>query len=53
MREAASKIAAAGGKVIGFSCIVDRSGGAFASGISSGPNGESLPLWSAFQTDME
>ncbi len=53
MREAASKIAAVGGKVIGFACIVDRSGGVFASGFSSGPHGERLPLWSAFQTDME
>ena len=53
MREGASKVAAAGGEVIGYACIVDRSGGKFASGIPSEKNEESRPLWSAFQTDME
>jgi orotate phosphoribosyltransferase len=53
MREAAGKVAAAGGKVIGFACIVDRSGGKFQAGVSSENNGEMSPLWSAFQTDME
>jgi len=52
MREAAVKVGAAGGKVIGFACIVDRSGGRFAAGLPS-ENGELRPLWSAFQTDME
>ena len=53
IREAALKIAAAGGEVVGFACIVDRSGGRFATGVPSENNGESTPLWSAFQTDME
>jgi orotate phosphoribosyltransferase len=53
MREAASKVAAAGGEVIGFACIVDRSAGKFTNGIPSEKNGEMGPLWSAFQTDME
>jgi orotate phosphoribosyltransferase len=53
MREAAVKVAAAGGKVIGYACIVDRSGGRFVTGLPSENNGESRPLWSAFQTDME
>jgi len=53
MREAARKVGAAGGTVIGFACIVDRSGGKFAAGLPSENNGELRPLWSAFQTDME
>lgn len=53
LREAAAKISAAGGSVVGFACIVDRSGGRFASGLSPENNGELLPFWSAFQTDME
>jgi orotate phosphoribosyltransferase len=53
MREAAAKVAAAGGKVIGFACIVDRSNGRFQEGLPSENKGELRPLWSAFQTDME
>jgi orotate phosphoribosyltransferase len=53
IREAAAKVAAAGGEVIGFACIVDRSGGKFQAGIPSENNTETKPLWSAFQTDME
>lgn len=53
MREAASKVVAAGGKVIGFACIVDRSAGKFTNGMPSENKGEMGPLWSAFQTDME
>jgi hypothetical protein len=39
--------------VVGFACIVDRSGGKFLDGMPSEDNGELVPLWSAFQTDME
>ena len=53
IREAAAKVAAAGGSVVGFACIVDRSGGRFQAGMSSDENAELKPLWSAFQTDME
>jgi orotate phosphoribosyltransferase len=53
MRDAAAKVVAAGGEVIGFACIVDRSGGTFQAGIPSENNTELKPLWSAFQTDME
>jgi len=53
MKEAATKVSAAGGIVVGCACIIDRSGGAFQSGIVSDKGGESRPLWSAFQTDME
>ncbi len=38
-------IARAGATVVGFACIIDRSGGQFGS--------EALPLWSALQTSME
>jgi orotate phosphoribosyltransferase len=44
MLEAAKKITAAGGKVVGFACIIDRSDGKFGSSAQ--------PLWSAFQTNM-
>ena len=41
----AEKIAtAAGAKIVGYACIVDRSDGAFGS--------KNQPLWSAFQTNM-
>jgi orotate phosphoribosyltransferase len=53
LREAASKVGAGGGRVVGFACIVDRSGGKFLNGMPSEDNGELVPLWSAFQTDME
>jgi orotate phosphoribosyltransferase len=53
MREAAAKVAAAGGEVVGFACIVDRSSGKFQAGMPSENNAELRPLWSAFQTDME
>lgn len=53
MREAAAKVVAAGGNVVAFACIVDRSGGGFSKGIPSGKSDEMKPLWSAFQTDME
>lgn len=49
IREAARKVAAAGGAVVGFVCIIDRSSGAFRGATS--PLG--APLWSAFQADME
>ena len=49
--EAASIVEKAGGMVVGFACIVDRSGGTFARGVST-PSGV-RPLFSAFQTDME
>ncbi|MEY4669165.1 MAG: Phosphoribosyl transferase domain [Pseudomonadota bacterium] len=53
MREAAAKVIAAGGEVIGFACIVDRSGGRFSAGMASENMAKLGPLWSAFQTDME
>lgn len=53
MRDAASKVIAAGGEVVGYACIIDRSAGAFESGVASDVKAESRPLWSAFQTDME
>jgi orotate phosphoribosyltransferase len=53
LREAAEKVTAAGGAVVGCACIIDRSGGKFQSGIVSDQNGVSKPLWSAFQTDMD
>lgn len=53
MREAAAKVVSAGGEVVGFACIIDRSGGKFQAGVSSDQKGETKPLWSAFQTDME
>jgi orotate phosphoribosyltransferase len=53
IREAAGKVVAAGGEVVGFACIIDRSGGTFHTGLISDQKGESKPLWSAFQTDME
>jgi orotate phosphoribosyltransferase len=48
--EAAEKVKAEGGNVVGYACIIDRSGGMF-----SGDNGGELgnPLWSAFQAGME
>ena len=48
--DAAAKVEEEGGVVVGFSCIIDRSGGKL-----SGETGGDLkkPLWSAFQTDME
>jgi orotate phosphoribosyltransferase len=50
LMDAAEKVQAEGGNVVGFACIIDRSGGRF-----SGETGGELkrPLWSAFQTDME
>ena len=53
MRDAAAKVIAAGGAVVGFACIIDRSGGKFQAGMMSDQKGESRPFWSAFQTDME
>ena len=44
MREAARIVEEAGGKVVGFAAIIDRSDGAFGT--------STLPLWTAFQTDM-
>jgi|688.fasta_scaffold57173_5 orotate phosphoribosyltransferase len=48
--EATEKVKAEGGNVVGYACIIDRSGGMF-----SGDNGGELgnPLWSAFQAGME
>jgi len=48
--EAAHKVEAEGGTVVGYACIVDRSGGKF-SVESTSPLKK--PLWSAFQADME
>lgn len=48
--DGARKVEAEGGIVVGFACIVDRSGGLFASEQSSPLR---KPLWSAFQADME
>jgi orotate phosphoribosyltransferase len=53
LRDAAAKVTAAGGTLVGCACIIDRSGGKFQSGIVSEQNGSSTPLWSAFQTDMD
>ncbi len=50
MMEAAEKVRAEGGNVVGYACIIDRSGGRF-SGDTGGDFGN--PLWSAFQTGME
>ena len=48
--DAALKVQAEGGVVVGYACIIDRSGGKF-----SGENGGELqkPLWSAFQSELE
>jgi orotate phosphoribosyltransferase len=53
LREATAKIEALGATVVGYACIVDRSGGTAGQQISLGPGRNPLPLWSAFQTDME
>lgn len=53
LRNAARRVAEEGGIVVGYSCIIDRSGGAFAKGVLSEQSTEPAPLWSAFQTDME
>jgi orotate phosphoribosyltransferase len=53
IREAAAKVVAAGGTVVGCACIIDRSGGKFQSGIASDEKGETKPLWSAFQTGLD
>ena len=42
--EAEKKIIQMGARVIGYACIVDRSGGKFGS--------QEKPLWSAYQTEM-
>jgi orotate phosphoribosyltransferase len=49
--EAAAIVEKAGGMVVGFACIVDRSGGRFTEGVSTSSGVR--PLFSAFQTDME
>jgi len=50
LMDAAARVRAEGGRVFGYACIVDRSGGRF-----SGETGGELqaPLWSAFQAEME
>lgn len=50
MMEAAEKVQAEGGNVVGYACIIDRSDGRF-----SGESGGELkkPLWSAFQAGLE
>lgn len=53
LREAAAKVVAAGGIVVGCACIIDRSGGKFQSGIVSDEKGATRPLWSAFQTGLD
>ena len=45
LKDAAKKVEAEGGTVVGYACIVDRSNGTLPE--------LSLPLWSAFQTEME
>ncbi len=45
MGEAADIVAKAGGIVVGFAAIIDRSDGQFGSAAK--------PLWSAYQTNME
>lgn len=54
MLGAADSVRAEGGVVVGFACLIDRSGGRF-SAVSSPDkdNPLSAPLWSAFQTEME
>jgi orotate phosphoribosyltransferase len=46
--QAADKVRAEGGIVVGFVCIIDRSAGALTSAASQ----LKAPLWSAFQSDM-
>jgi orotate phosphoribosyltransferase len=46
--DAAEKIRAEGGNVVGYVCIIDRSGGA----LSEDGSPLKAPLWSAFQSDM-
>jgi orotate phosphoribosyltransferase len=48
--EAAQKVESEGGIVVGYACIVDRSGGKFSVEDTSPLK---KPLWSAFQNDME
>jgi orotate phosphoribosyltransferase len=45
LRDATQKVQAEGGTVVGYACIVDRSNGNLP--------GLPLPLWSAFQSEME
>lgn len=53
LKEATTKIEALGGAVVGYACIVDRSGGVLGQDAIDGSKIGSLPLWSAFQTGME
>lgn len=53
MRDAAAKVVAAGGAIIGFACIIDRSDGKLQAGIASDEKGTTQPLWSAFQTGLD
>lgn len=53
LRDAAERVREEGGIVVGFSCIIDRSGGAFTNGVAVNQTNQPAPLWSAFQTDME
>jgi orotate phosphoribosyltransferase len=53
LREAARRVIEEGGIVVGYACIIDRSGGVFADGIAVDQTKPVSPLWSAFQTDME
>lgn len=46
--EAAKKVEAEGGKVVGFVCIIDRSSGTLSGPASPLP----APLWSAFEAEM-
>jgi orotate phosphoribosyltransferase len=54
VQEAAERVRSEGGDVVGFACLIDRSGGRLAAPPSSGAaGGHSVPLWFAFQTEME
>jgi orotate phosphoribosyltransferase len=46
--EAAAKVKDAGGTVVGFVCIIDRSSGKLSGAVSP----LKAPLWSAFQAEM-
>lgn len=49
MREATKKVEAAGGIVVGYVCMIDRSSG----GLGAPALIDRNPLWSAFQAEME
>jgi orotate phosphoribosyltransferase len=54
LQDAAERVQAEGGRVVGFACLIDRSGGTFGnSDGADAASGLGAPLWSAFQTEME